>query len=637
MHNARIESDLDHRKVVLDRQAVRLRNEQNKDYSKALNTSVGGGPRRMYIGKGARDKMGTIRRLWRYLEGHHTAIIVIVVANVLSAGLNLALPFLFAYALDTYILTFDFEGAYLIGGAMIAISIVNAIIRYVGRYLTLSMSQETVAKIRKEAFDKLQVLPVRYYDTNQPGDIVSRITNDVDLISNVLASFINEMVASVILLIGSVVMMFVLNWALALIVISFVPLILFLTKKIAAITRKGYIAQQKHLGNLNSIVEESIGGLKVIKLYGTETEVREDFIVSNEQLRDAGYKAQVMSGFLFPIVGFLGNLTYVVVIAVGTLFMISGWFGVSVLDITAITQYARQFNQPISNLAQLFNTVQQGIAGAERVFDLIDEPSEYEEDGIVPVTKLNGHVQFQHVNFAYETDKPVLHDISFEADAGSIVAIVGPTGSGKTTIINLLNRFYDIEEGAILIDGVPIQQYRKDDLRDHIGVVLQDTNLFTGSVFDNIAYGKKDATEEEVHQAAKEANAHDFILRLPKGYDTEVLEGGNNFSQGERQLISIARTILSDPDILILDEATSNVDTRTEFHIQESMRRLMQGRTSFVIAHRLQTIRDADRILVIHEGRLIEQGGHFELLEQEGFYHDLYTTQFKDLIPQEDA
>jgi ATP-binding cassette subfamily B protein len=637
MHNARIESDLDHRKVVLDRQAVRLRNEQNKDYSKALNTSVGGGPRRMYIGKGARDKMGTIRRLWRYLEGHHTAIIVIVVANVLSAGLNLALPFLFAYALDTYILTFDFEGAYLIGGAMIAISIVNAIIRYVGRYLTLSMSQETVAKIRKEAFDKLQVLPVRYYDTNQPGDIVSRITNDVDLISNVLASFINEMVASVILLIGSVVMMFVLNWALALIVISFVPLILFLTKKIAAITRKGYIAQQKHLGNLNSIVEESIGGLKVIKLYGTETEVREDFIVSNEQLRDAGYKAQVMSGFLFPIVGFLGNLTYVVVIAVGTLFMISGWFGVSVLDITAITQYARQFNQPISNLAQLFNTVQQGIAGAERVFDLIDEPSEYEEDGIVPVTKLNGHVQFQHVNFAYETDKPVLHDISFEADAGSIVAIVGPTGSGKTTIINLLNRFYDIEEGAILIDGVPIQQYRKDDLRDHIGVVLQDTNLFTGSVFDNIAYGKKDATEEEVHLAAKEANAHDFILRLPKGYDTEVLEGGNNFSQGERQLISIARTILSDPDILILDEATSNVDTRTEFHIQESMRRLMQGRTSFVIAHRLQTIRDADRILVIHEGRLIEQGGHFELLEQEGFYHDLYTTQFKDLIPQEDA
>jgi ATP-binding cassette subfamily B protein len=478
---------------------------------------------------------------------------------------------------------------------------------------------------------------VRYYDTNQPGDIVSRITNDVDLISNVLASFINEMVASVILLIGSVVMMFVLNWALALIVISFVPLILFLTKKIAAITRKGYIAQQKHLGNLNSIVEESIGGLKVIKLYGTETEVREDFIVSNEQLRDAGYKAQVMSGFLFPIVGFLGNLTYVVVIALGTLFMISGWFGVSVLDITAITQYARQFNQPISNLAQLFNTVQQGIAGAERVFDLIDEPSEYEDDGTVPVTKLNGHVQFQHVHFSYEAGKPVLHDITFEADAGSIVAIVGPTGSGKTTIINLLNRFYDIEEGAILIDNVPIQQYRKDDLRDHIGVVLQDTNLFTGSVFDNIAYGKKDATEEEVHQAAKEANAHDFILRLPKGYDTEVLEGGNNFSQGERQLISIARTILSDPDILILDEATSNVDTRTEFHIQESMRRLMQGRTSFVIAHRLQTIRDADRILVIHEGRLIEQGGHFELLEQEGFYHDLYTTQFKDLIPQEDA
>lgn len=637
MPESRIHSDLDHRQVVLDRLAVRIRNEQNKDYTKQLNTSVGGGPRRMYIGKGARDKMGTIRRLWRYLEGYHVAIIVIVIANILSAGLNLALPFLFAYALQNHILTLDFQGAYVIGGVMIAISIVNAIIRYVGRYLTLSMSQETVAKIRKQAFDKLQVLPVRYYDTNQPGDIVSRITNDVDLISNVLASFINEMVASVILLIGSVVMMFVLNWALALVVISFVPLILVLTKKIAAITRKGYIAQQKHLGNLNSIVEESIGGLKVIKLYGTEVDVREDFIVSNENLRDAGYKAQVMSGFLFPIVGFLGNLTYVVVIALGTFFMIRGWFGVSVLDITAITQYARQFNQPISNLAQLFNTVQQGIAGAERVFDLIDEPSEYEDDGTVAVDSLKGHVAFRHVNFAYETDKPVLHDISFEAQAGTIVAIVGPTGSGKTTIINLLNRFYDIEEGEILVDDVNIRHYRKDDLRDHIGVVLQDTNLFSGSVFENIAYGKKDATEEEVHQAAKEANAHDFILRLPHGYQTEVLEGGNNFSQGERQLISIARTILSDPDILILDEATSNVDTRTEFHIQESMRRLMQGRTSFVIAHRLQTIRDADQILVIHEGRLIERGSHFELLNEQGFYHDLYTTQFKDLIQEEDA
>jgi ATP-binding cassette subfamily B protein len=637
MPNETITRDTDHRTTLLDRKAVKIRNQKNKDYFKQLNKTVGGGPHRMYLGQGAKDRTGTLRRIWSYLEGHHVGIIVIFVANIIGSILSLVVPYLFALALNNYILQGDFTGAYTIGGIMIVISVVNALIRYIGRYLTLAISQETIAKIRQEAFDKLQLLPVKYYDSNQAGDIVSRITNDVDLISNVMASFIIQMVTSIITLVGSLFMMFWLNWALALIVIVFVPLIMFLTKRIAAITKKGYIAQQKHLGDLNSIIEESISGLKVIKLYGTEQAVKEEFIESNTQLRDAGYKAQVMSGFMFPIVGFLGNLTYVAIIGVGTLFMITGFLPASVLDITAITQYARQFNQPISNLAQLFNTVQQGIAGAERVFNLIDEASEYENDGSIAVEQFTGHVSFQNVNFGYDPEIQVLHDISFDAKQGSTVAIVGPTGSGKTTIINLLNRFYDIDAGEIRIDDVNINEYRKDDLRNHIGVVLQDTNLFTGTVFDNISYGKQEASKEEVYEAAKLANAHDFIMRLPHGYETEVLEGGNNFSQGERQLISIARTILSDPDILILDEATSNVDTRTEFHIQESMNRLMKGRTSFVIAHRLQTIRNADDILVIKDGRLIEQGAHQSLLQQKGFYYDLYTTQFKDLVQEEGA
>lgn len=628
-------NNVDHRNVVLNKRAIKKRNQENKDYSKDLNKIVGGGPRRMYIGKNAKDRKGTIIRLWSYLEGYHLGIIVILVANIISSLLNLVIPYLFAVALNDYIKTFDFSGAYKLGGLIILVSIANSLIRAVGRYVTLVISQETVSRIRKDAFDKLQLLPVRYYDTNQPGDIVSRITNDVDLISNVLAAFINQFVQSIILLVGSLIMMFILNWALALVVIAFVPIILVLTKRIAKVTRKGFIAQQKHLGDLNSIVEESISGLKVIKLYGREGEVKDDFIESNIKLRDAGYKAQVMSGFLMPIVGFLTNITYVAVIGFGTWFIIIGFASVSVLDIAAITQYARQFSQPISNLAQLFNTIQQGIAGAERVFSVIDEASEYENDGEIEITDLKGHVVFDHVNFSYEPKTEVLSDISFEAEVGKTIAIVGPTGSGKTTIINLLNRFYDIEQGNILIDDVNIKSYKKDDLREHIGVVLQDTSLFTGSVYDNIVYGRKDATKEDVEQAAVMANAHDFIMKLPHGYETEVTEGGNNFSQGERQLISIARTILSNPDVLILDEATSNVDTRTEFKIQESMHRLMQGRTSFVIAHRLQTIRNADRILVIKDGRLIEQGNHQELLQERGFYYDLYTTQFKDLVIEE--
>lgn len=625
----------DHKTVILNKHDIKLRNEKNKDYTKQLN-QVSGGRHGVYLGKNASDRNGTIRRLWGYIGHYKTAMIIIVFAMVLQSLLSVMLPMLFATAIDDYILVYDFSGAYKIGGIIVIIAIFTAVIRFTGRYIMTIVAQKTVAKIRKDAFDKLQQLPVSYYDQNQSGDIVSRITNDVDLISNVLAQFVLEVITSVVTLIGALIAMFIVNWALAFVVIVFVPIMVIFTTKIAKITRKGFISQQKYLGNLNGIVEESVSGIKNIKLYSSEEDVIAEFEEVNQNLRDAGYKAQVAAGMIMPIINFLNNFIYVLITVFGGFLSITGRIAVSVGNISAITQYARMFIQPISNLAQLFNTLQQGLAGAERVFTLIDMPTEYENDGTIKVDKFEGHVEFRDVTFGYEKDKTVLNGISFNAEIGKTVAIVGPTGSGKTTIINLMNRFYDVDKGTILIDNIPINDYRKDDLRRNIGVVLQDTKLFSGTVYDNIVYGNLDATKEEVISATKLANAHDFIVRLTHGYQSEVYEEGTNFSQGERQLISIARTILSNPDILILDEATSNVDTRTEFKIQESMKTLMKGRTSFVIAHRLQTIRNASKIIVIKDGTLIESGNHHELLLKKGFYHDLYTTQFKDLVLEEE-
>ena len=628
--------EINHKEVILSKEEVKKRNEANKDISKSLNRQrMSHGPGgRVYLGQKATNRKQVLKRVWKYLDRYRAGVILVFIMTLITAGLAVIIPYLITNAINDYISVKDFEGAYTIALYIAGIAVLNSISRLIGRVVMVNVSQNTVKKIRKDAFDKLQLLPVSYYDKNQPGEIVSRITNDVDLISNSLSQVVNELFSSIITIVLSLVFMFIVNWLLAIVVLLFVPVMVLITMKVGKFTRKGFMAQQKHLASLNGIVEESISGIKVLKLYTQEKEIVKEFKTKNNELRDASFKAQVWAGIIMPVINSLNNLIYLVIIILGAMLMLLTNLAIQVGDIAGITMYARQFVQPISNLAQMFNVIQQGLAGAERVFNLIDEMDEYINDGEYEVKTLKGDVEFKNVTFGYDPDTIVLSDISFKAEEGKTVAIVGPTGSGKTTIINLLNRFYHINDGDILVDGKSIYNYKKDPLRQKIGVVLQDTNLFIGTVLDNIKFGNQTASMEEVTTAATLANAHDFIMKLPKGYESEVTEGGQNFSQGERQLISIARTILSNPDILILDEATSNVDTRTEYRIQKSMNTLMKGRTSFVIAHRLQTIRNAHKILVIKDGKLIETGDHKELLEQKGFYHDLYKAQFKDLVEE---
>ena len=628
-------NDVDHKKVILNKEQVNQRNEATNDYSKMMNkTRAGMGRHQMYLGSKASNQGEIIKRIWQYMGRYKVGFIIVFIATILTSLLAVLIPYLFGYTLDNFLLVRDFEGAVNVAILIIVIALMNSLVRFVGRYIMINISQNTIKTIRQDAFDKLQQLPVSYYDKNQSGDIVTKVSNDVDLINNSLANFVNELITSVITLIGSLIFMFIVSWPLAILVVLFVPLMIILTIRISKITRKGFIEQQKNVGAINSIIDESINGIKVLKLYGQEHNTIDEFNIKNEKLKNASFKANLYAGIIMPVIGFLNNFIYVLIILVGVILKIVTTLTITVGDISAMLQYSRQFIQPISNLSQQFNAIQQALAGAERVFGLIDAVDEYQNDGNIEIDSLKGDVEFKNVTFGYDKGVTVLKDITFCAENGKTIAIVGPTGSGKTTIINLMNRFYDIDSGSILIDDVNINDYKKDHLRKKIGVVLQDTHLFSGTVYDNIVYGNHEASKEEVTEASILANAHDFIMKLPNGYDSEVYEGGQNFSQGERQLISIARTILSNPDILILDEATSNVDTRTEFKIQESMKTLMKGRTSFVIAHRLQTIRNANKILVIKDGELIEQGNHSKLMDEKGFYYDLYTTQFKDLIKE---
>jgi len=581
----------------------------------------------------AKDARGTLGRLWGYLKQHSKALALAAGLVVVTSILGLAGPFLLGYAIDSFLSVGDLGGLARTALLMLVIYVVDAAALWLQNYVMAGVSQRTVQNLRDELFAKLHTLSLRYFDQRTHGELMSRLTNDVENINNVLTSSATQIVSSLISLVGVAVMMVVVSPPMAAVTLVVLPISTLVTQAIAKRTRKAFSEQQERLGNLNGIIEETVTGHKVVKAYVREPEALAQLGAANQSFREAATQAQILTGFMGPVMNMVNNLSLAIVAGTGGLLAVQGI--VTVGAIASFVSYARQFTRPISSLAQLYNTIQSALAGAERVFEILDEePEMVDTPESIPVETLQGDVVLDDVSFAYEPGTPVLKHVSLHAAPGETIALVGPTGAGKTTIANLLTRFYDIDEGVIRIDGIDIRQYRRDELRTSLGLVLQDNFLFGDTVMENIRYGRLDATDEEVKAAAVLANADQFIHRLPQGYQTVLVERGANLSHGQRQLLAIARAILADPSILILDEATSNVDTRTERTLQAALLTLMKGRTSFVIAHRLSTIREADEVLVINHGEVIERGNHNELLAQRGFYHHLYMSQFKGRVPE---
>lgn len=576
----------------------------------------------------AQNRRGTLARLWGYLGGQGWTLVVVAVLVAFSTGLDLMGPYLMGRAIDVFIAQNDLPGLARLVLLMVGVYLASSGISYLHAYLMAAVAQRTVRDLRADLFERLQELPLRYFDQHPHGELMSRLTNDIENVSNVLNESVTQLISSVLSILGVAAVMFWINVRLALISLVILPLMAVITRWVAQRTRIGFRRQQEQIGAINGLIEETVTGQRVVKAYGQEPALIAQFEAINAKLRTASTRAQIFGGLMGPLTNFVNNVGFAIVAGTG------GWMAVrglaSVGTIAAFVSYARQFTMPLNQIATLYNTIQSAIAGAERVFEVIDETSEIEDHPQAQVLQpIQGKVIFDQVCFGYEKEVPVLKNVSLHAKRGETIALVGPTGAGKTTIVNLLTRFYDIERGSISIDGKDIRQVRKDELRRALGIVLQDTFLFAESVLENIRYGRLAASDEEVMAAARLANADQFIHRLPHGYQTQLSERGSNLSQGQRQLLAIARAILADPSILILDEATSSVDTRTEKNIQEAMLRLMAGRTSFVIAHRLSTIRQADAILVIDQGEIIERGTHAHLLAQKGFYHQMYVSQFK--------
>lgn len=575
----------------------------------------------------AKDARGTVRRLWGYLRRQRAALIVTAILVVATTALNVLGPFLLGRAIDGYILPGDLAGLARLLALMLGVYAANALLTWLQVYIMAGAAQRTVRDIRNDLFGRLQVLQLRFFDQNPHGDLMSRLTNDVETVNQVLADGIVQIVAGVLTMAAAAAVMMWVNPPLAIVtIVATTAMTLVLNRWVAPRTRAGFRQQQAALGSLNGLIEETITGQRVVKAYGREPVVIAQFDDLNRDLRRAATRAQIFAGFLGPMMNFVGNLSLAIIGITG------GWMAVNGLatvgTIASFIIYGRLFGRPLNELANLYNALQSAVAGAERVFAVVDEPAEVDAAESLPRADIRGEVVFDAVDFSYQPGVPVLRNVSLRAEPGQVVALVGPTGAGKTTIVNVLTRFYEIDAGRITLDGRDLREFRKDDLRRQLGIVLQDTFLFSGTVMDNIRYGRPDATDDEVMAAARLANAETFIHRLPQGYATPLSERGSNLSQGQRQMLSIARAILADPRILILDEATSSVDTRTEQHIQEAMRRLMAGRTSFVIAHRLSTIREADQILVIDGGRIVERGTHEQLLAAHGAYARLHASQF---------
>jgi ATP-binding cassette subfamily B protein len=605
------------------------REETRPDPPPLLGRGGPGGMRMLGKVEKAKDARGTVRRLWGYLSHQKTALIATTLMVVVSTTLNLLGPYLMGLAIDQYIITHNLAGLAQLLLWMIAAYLTASLLTYLQVYVMAGAAQRAIRDIRNDLFIRLQSLSLRFFDQRAHGELMSRLSNDVENINNVLNESVTQLIASALSLVGIASVMIWINPRLAAVSLLTIPvLMLFVTRNIVKRTRAGFRQQQAHLGKLNGLIEETVTGQRVVKAYVREETVIAEFEVANRDLRQAATRAQIFAGFMGPVMNAVNNIGLAIVVGAGSLMALRGW--VTVGAIASFISYSRQFGRPLNEIANLYNTIQSAIAGAERVFQIIDEvPELVDAPDATPLAEIKGEVVFNEVSFAYDEDVPVLKQVSLHAKPGQIVALVGPTGAGKTTIVNLLTRFYDIDSGQILIDGHDIRQVKKDDLRRQLGIVLQDTFLFTGTLMENIRYGRLDASDDEVMAAARLANADQFIHRLPQGYQTRLSERGSNLSQGQRQLLAIARAILANPSILILDEATSSVDTRTEKQIQEAMLNLMAGRTSFVIAHRLSTIRDADQILVINYGEIVERGSHKGLLAQQGFYYQLYTSQFR--------
>ncbi|WP_090750614.1 ABC transporter ATP-binding protein [Mesobacillus persicus] len=576
----------------------------------------------------AKDPKGTVKRIWRYMEKQKAPLIASILFVLISTLLSLAAPYLIGMIIDEYIIPKDVDGTIRFLFVLGAVYIAAALFTWLQTYMMVRVSLLTIQKLRQDLFNKFLTLSLKFFDKRSHGDLMSRVTNDLDSLNNALSQSVIQIFSSVLMVTGVAIAMFSLNWMLAIVTLLIIPLMIYTTKKIITYSSSNFIKRQRDLGELNGFIEEAISGNEVITLFGQEEKIFTKFSGVNERLRSSATAADTVSGFLGPVNNFINNLGLALVIAVGAVMTVQGMATVGI--IAAFVTYSRQFFRPINQLSSLLNMFQSAIAGAERVFEVMDEaPDVIDKKNARTVDRFRGNVEFSHVHFHYEEGKPILKNINFQAKAGETIALVGPTGSGKTTIINLMMRFYDVSAGKITIDGHNIRDYKLSELRKKIGVVLQDTFLFSGTIMENIRYGRLDATDEEVIAAAQLASAHNFIKHLPKSYQTSLTSGGSNLSQGQRQLLAIARAILADSDLLILDEATSSIDTRTEIEIQKGMSKLMEGRTSFVIAHRLKTIENADKILVIQHGEIKESGTHDELLMKKGFYYDMYQNQFQ--------
>ena len=600
----------------------------------SIGRGPGGGPNRFAPTAKPKNAKGALLRIVKIYMRWAKTIFAAMLLTAVSSVISVAIPYFIGKTFNTFqIATNTVDTKLLMQFLLIIVALYTAnwLISTVNGVIMLKVSQKLVYVLRKEFFEKMQKLPLGFYDTRSHGDTMSRITNDVDNISSTIAQTTTQLISSVLTLVGSFAVMISLNIPLTLVVLLCVPLVALLTRLIASKSRAFFLAQQRSLGSLNGVIEENILGLKMVKAFSRQQDVLKQFGEINQKLYESSLKAQVWSGYMMPLMNVINNFIFALVAIWGG--VLSVGYGLAVGTVVSFMSYSKQFSQPLNSIAGMFNTIQSALAGAERVFEIMDYKEETADiENAVDMKHTDGNVTFENVCFSYNKTIPILKNVSFNVKAGEIIALVGETGAGKTTIVNLLTRFYDADSGRILIDNTPITNIKRNSLRKCFSVVLQDTCLFTGTIMDNISYSQKNATEEEVIKAAKIAHAHDFIDKLPKGYHTPVSGGTDNLSQGQRQLLSIARAVLSDSPILILDEATSSVDTKTEKDIQHALLNLMKHHTSFLIAHRLSTIRDADRIMVIGDGQILESGDHKSLMDLKGQYYNMVISQMGEIV-----